>query len=262
MDQHAKFFLFNLKTAGAVQFTVLVFLCLTAISIVSAQHVVASDLTIRRHATALLNATVNPSGPGIAVLIARNEKAIFRAARGRANIELDVPLTAADTFRIASVTKTFTAALVIKLAEKGELSLDAPLKKFLSDFPGAENITIRELLNHTAGVSDQAPPSAIQPGFSRRDVDITTLIAEIAKRPAAFAPGASQSYSNAGFILLGAVIEKVTGKPWHVALDELILRPLGLRNTRYGSASVIIPGRVAGYTTDTPGRKIENAPYI
>lgn len=209
-----------------------------------------------------LDEAATESGPGAVVLIARGNKVVFNSARGMANIELGVPLSTNQIFRIASITKMFTAALVIKLSEAGELSLDDNLSKFLPDFPGAKSITIRQLLNHTAGISDQIPAEFRLPGFSRRDVDTAALIAEIAKRPSSFSPGSDQAYSNAGYILLGAVIEKVTGKPWYAALQERLLTPLGLKNTTYGIASKILPGRVEGYTTNTPNRLPENAPFI
>lgn len=229
---------------------------------VASPAVAAPDDTARiaAQATRILDSVATPSGPGVAVLIARGDRIIYRAARGAADIELAVPLRADQVFRIASVTKMFTAALVVKLAEQGKLSLDDPLSLYLPDFPNAAGITLRQLLSHTAGVSDKAVLG--QPGFNRRDVDTATLVAEIAKRPPAFAPGSAQSYSNAGFILLGAVIEKVTGQPWHVALHDRLLAPLGLNHTGYGIAATVIPGRVAGYSTDTLDHKVRNAAFI
>lgn len=220
------------------------------------------DAAIARRAHATLVATATRNGPGIVVLIARGDTILYREAGGAANIELGVPLRTDQVFDIASVTKMFTAALVVKLAEAEKLSLDDSLARYLPDFPNGGAITLRQLLTHTAGISDITPPNAVQPGFMRRDVDTATLVAEIAKRPAAFPPGTDQAYSNAGYILLGAVIEQVTGKPWHVAMQEQLFAPLGLAHTRYGIASAVVPGRVAGYTTDTPDHTVRNAPFI
>jgi CubicO group peptidase (beta-lactamase class C family) len=220
----------------------------------------SSDTAVAREAEKLLAESVTESGPGAVVLIASGDRLLYRGARGAANIELGVRLTPDSSLRIASITKIFTAALIVKLSEKGALSLDDPLSRFLPDFPGADGVTIRQLLSHTAGISDKIAPEDRQPGFSRRDNDMATLVAEIAKRARSFAPGSDQSYSNAGYILLGAVIEKVTGKAWHVALHDELLAPAGLSHTRYAIASSIIPGRAAGYT-GAPGQ-IENAPFI
>lgn len=220
----------------------------------------ASDAAIARAAQASLEKAVEPGGPGAAVLIAKGDEVLFRGARGLAEIELQVPLSPDHVFRIASVTKMFTAATVMKLAEGGQLSLDDPLAAFLPDFPNAAGVTLRELLRHTAGISDVANDP--QPGFGRRDVDLATRIAEIGQRPLAFAPGKSWAYSNSGFILLGGVIEKVAGEPWHLALQKRLLEPLGLKHTRYGAAAPLIPGRAAGYSTDGDTGAVRNADFI
>lgn len=223
---------------------------------------ISTDEEIIKNSKELLAENASSDGSGIAVFIVRGDEALFRSARGMANIELGISLTPENVFEIASITKIFTAALIVKLSEEGKLSLNDDLSKFLPDFPNAKAITLRRLLNHTAGVSDQTPPELRQPGFSRRDLDTATLIAEIAKRPADFAPGNNQSYSNAGYILLGAVIEKITGKRWYEAMQESFFAPLGLQNTTYGIDRKLIKNRVSGYTFVAPDRSVENAPFI
>lgn len=219
-----------------------------------------SDRAITQQAQATLETMVDATGPGAVVLIALGDRVVFRAARGLANVELGVALTSADEFRIASLTKMFTAALVLKLADAGELGLDDTLGKFLADFPNADKITIRELLAHTSGISDAVRDP--QPGFSRRDVDTAALVAQIRKRPLDFVPGSRWSYSNAGYILLGAVIEKVTGLRWYEAVEKQLLDPLRLSATRYGAAGPLISRRVAGYTIDAQTKAVANAAYI
>ncbi|PXV57067.1 CubicO group peptidase, beta-lactamase class C family [Dyella jiangningensis] len=219
-----------------------------------------SDAAVATQAQALLDQTARPDAPGMELLIARGDRVLFHAARGSAEIELGVPLRTGQVYRIASITKMFTAAEVLKLAEQGRVSLDDTLDKYLPDFPNASHIRLRQLLNHTAGISDVAKNP--QPGFFARKLDTATLLAQVASRDPAFAPGTQQSYSNGGYAVLGAVIEKVTGKPWHEAIREQLLEPLGLRQTGYGDNAAIIPGRVAGYTTDTPDHGVRNASYI
>ncbi len=219
-----------------------------------------SHQSMAKEAQQALELVTSTDGPGAVVLIAQGDTVLFRGARGRAEIELGVPLTTNQIFRIASVTKMFTAAMVIKLAEQGKLSLDDALAKYLPDFPNAGQITLRQLLNHTSGISDIVKDPT--PGFMKRDVDTAALIAEIRKRPPNFAPGTRWSYSNAGYILLGAVIEKVTGQRWYEALQKTLLDPSGLTRTRYGDNAPLMPGRVAGYTTDNPAHRVENATFI
>ncbi len=246
----------------AVRFLVLVLLLLA--SGMFGAPVCASPVTdaeIAQRAQQLLEEKTTTTGPGAAVLIARGDKILFRSARGLANIELGVQLAPDQVFHIASVTKVFTAALVLKLAEAGKLSLDDQLSVYLPDIPNAGQVTLRQLLSHTGGLSDRGQPNP-QPGFRRRDTDTATLISEIGARPLNFAPGTSQAYSNAGYIVLGAVIEKVTGKPWHDALREQLLQPLGLSHTQYGAVSDLIPGRVSGYTSNRGSYIVNNSDYI
>jgi len=219
-----------------------------------------ADAAIAREAQRALDAASDPAGPGAAVLVARGDRILFRNARGRADIELGVPLTPEQSFRIASVTKTFTAALVLQLAETGALSLDDPLARFLPDFPNGGQITIRQLLNHSAGISDR--PAAPPPGGPGRDRDMNALVAEIALRPPSFPPGTAQAYSNAGYILLGAVIERVTGKPWDAAMRERLFGPLGLRHTDFDRTIFLVPGRVSGYETDGTTHAVTNARFM
>ncbi|HYE45805.1 MAG TPA: serine hydrolase domain-containing protein [Caulobacter sp.] len=211
-----------------------------------------------REAQALLTAAAGAS-PGAVVLIARGETVVYRGAAGQAQLELGVPMTADQVFSVASVTKMFTAAAVLKLRDAGKLSLDDPLAAYLPDFPAAAGITLRQLLHHSSGVSDRI--AAPTPGFSRRELDTATLVGEIAKRPADFPPGTRWAYSNAGYILLGAVIEKATGKPWHVAVHDEVIAPVGLTHTVYGAAGPLVPGRAAGYSGD-PAGGWRNAAYI
>jgi D-alanyl-D-alanine carboxypeptidase len=215
---------------------------------------------ISREAKAALDVACTPTGPGAAILIAHGDRILVREARGMANLELGVPLAPDDVFRIASVTKTFTAAMIVKLAETGRLALDDPLALYLPDFPNAPNITLRQMLNHTSGISDVVTTPT--PGFSRRDLKTADLIAEISKRPLDFAPGTQFRYSNAGFILLGAVIEKVTSKPWYTTIQQQLLQPLGITHTQFGATPLLIPGRVAGYSTDGRTHTVTNASYI
>jgi CubicO group peptidase (beta-lactamase class C family) len=206
----------------------------------------ADDTAIVSRVDALLARTVRSDGPGAVVLVARGDDVIVRRARGRAQIELGVPLSADHVFRIASVTKMFTAASILKLAEAGKLSLDDTLATHLPGMTEAGRVTIRQLLTHSAGI----------PEGPRKGTDRAARLAEIGARPLAFEPGTKWSYSNSGYILLGAVIEKVTGQAWDRTLQQQFFDPLQLTRTRYGDNAALIDGRAAGYTTE--GREVRN----
>jgi len=211
----------------------------TAVSLaVAMPSAPASDAAIVRGAQTLLERVAPADGPGVAMLIARGDGVLFRGARGRANVELGVPLSPDHVFRIASVTKTFTAALVLRLVDDGKLSLDDRVSAYVPDAANAQAITVRQLLSHTAGVPE---------GRGAKPLD--------------FPPGTAWRYSNAGYILLGQLVQRVTGQPWHVALQRLV-GPLALTQTRYGEGGPLIAGRVAGYTTDTPGHAVTNVPWL
>lgn len=208
----------------------------------------------------LLAEVTHENGPGAVFLVAQGQRVLYQAARGNANIELKVPLAQANVFRIASVTKMFTAAMILKLSEGHRLSVDDPLSAYLPDFPNGRTFTIRQLLSHTAGISETA--TGTHPNRPNGDTDTATQLADIRMRPLDFEPGTHWAYSNAGFIVLGAVIEKVTGKPWYQAISDDLLTPLGLTHTHHAENLPIVSGRAAGYSTDTPNHIVQNATYI
>jgi CubicO group peptidase (beta-lactamase class C family) len=197
-----------------------------------------------------------------AVLVALNGAVVYQHAFGEANRELHVPNTVATRFRIASTTKQFTAALVLRLAEEGKLQLDAPIATYLPEYPRpqGERVTLRHLLTHTGGVPDYPR----LPGFYDREVmrphTVPELLALFDSLPLERDPGGKWSYSNSDYVILGAVIERVAGQPYPVALRERLLRPLGLNDTDYDDATPIVPLRASGYMRDSG--VLVNAPYI
>lgn len=211
--------------------------------------------TLRQQADAILAAETAPLAPGAGVLIAQDGNILYRAARGRASLALDVPMSPDHVFRIGSLTKTFTAAAILKLSAAGKLSVQAPLAKFLPDYPGGGAISLAQLLSHTAGISDAWEVDATKPQST------AALVKLIAAQAPDFASGTAWAYSNSGYILLGAVLEKVTGQPWHVAMQSLLTQPLGLTRTAFHPEQEIVPGSVVGYSQNERGEPIL-APYV
>ncbi len=200
------------------------------------------------------------SGPGAAVLVVQDGKPVLRKGYGMAEIELGVPISPDMVFRVGSVTKEFTSACILKLAEEGRLALDDPLTKYLPDFPtGGRRVTIEQLLTHTSGIRSYTD----MPSWSRRmreDWTLPQLESFFSNEPFDFEPGTDWSYDNSGYVLLGAILEKITGKPYADVLEETIFRPLEMKNTRYGSDAPIVPKRVDGYVKGSAG--ILNAPFL
>ena len=194
---------------------------------------------------------------GVSVAVMRNGKLIHAAGYGYADVEQAVPATPLTVYRIASVTKQFTAALVLRLAERGQIDLDADIRKYLPDFDtGGRAVTVTQLLSHTSGIADL---TRIPAAMAQRclDISVREVFAYISKEPFDFEPGESFRYNNSGFWLLGVIIERVTGKPYSQSIRELLLEPLGLDRTRYDEPARIVAGRARGYAV--VGKELQNS---
>ena len=224
----------------------------TLLSVVAPAQTASAPTTRPDMATAageLLDRTCREGEPGVAVLVARGDTVLFRAARGAADVEKGVPMKPEDMFRIGSVTKQFAAAAVLILVEAGKVSLDDPLTKYVPGYPGGDRITVLQLLNHTSGVKSYTGiPGYMQDGI-RNDLTTTQLIDVFKDLPTDFEPGAGWAYNNSGYVLVGAVIEAASGKPWHVYLEEALFKPLGMTHTGYGNDPAITARQVKGYTS-------------
>lgn len=188
-------------------------------------------------------------GPGLTLLVARGDQLLYLGARGMASIELGVPLKPEQLLRIGSVTKQFAAATLLKLVDDGKLKLDDPLSKFLPDYPNGAQITVRQLLNHTSGIKSYTGIPGYMLNLIRHDLDTAALVKQFKDQPVDFAPGQSWAYNNSGYVLVGAVIEAVTGKPWHQQLNDALLAPNKLDGgVRYQAPDQLFKGMVQGYT--------------
>ncbi len=179
------------------------------------------------------------------VLVARGDSVLFQKAYGRADLEEDVPLAAGSVFRVASITKAFTRALAGRLAERGLVDLDAPIARWLPDFPDADRITLRLLLDHRAGV-----PSVNSLPYDEEALaphTLAELVDSIARLPLDFEPGAERRYSNGGYAVATRILELAAGRPYGALLEDELLRPLGLARTHDESDGDIVPGRARGY---------------
>ena len=194
------------------------------------------------------------------VLVAKDGKPIFSKSYGLANREWGVPNTVDTRFRLGSITKQFTAAAILQLAEHGKLSLDDPISKYYAAPVDWAPVTLRNLLTHTSGI----PSYTAIPGFfgspSRTDRTPEEIVALTRDKPLAFKPGEKFAYDNTGYILLGYVIEKVSGQTYQAYIQDHILGPLGLKSTGYDVTETILPRRAAGYSR--AGGVMHNAPFL
>ncbi|MFC6390804.1 serine hydrolase [Methylorubrum zatmanii] len=182
------------------------------------------------------------------ILVAEDGKPIFRRAYGPANREWDIPNTPQTHFRIGSLTKAFTAAAVLTLAEAGRLGLDDPLRRWVPSVPPAwEGVSLRHLLQHRSGIINFTALPNYFDQIARTDHTPAQIVALTAGEPLLFAPGTRFEYSNTNYVLLGMAIEAASGQSYEPYLRDKILAPLGLKETGYDDLTVILPRRAAGY---------------
>jgi CubicO group peptidase (beta-lactamase class C family) len=160
------------------------------------------------------------------VLIARDGNVLYHKAYGLADSKTGVLNTVRTRFRIASLTKTFTAAAIIMLAERQRLSLSDPVSKFLPGYPNGDKIRIHHLLSHAAGVPDPEPADPFH-----KELTPDELIDTFENKPLEFEPGTGDKYSNGGYVVLARIVEKASGRPYADFLSENIFKPLGIEDT-------------------------------
>jgi CubicO group peptidase (beta-lactamase class C family) len=185
--------------------------------------------------------------PGLSVAIVRDGKVALERGYGKASIAAAAPVTPQTLFAVGSVTKQFTSACILLLAGEGKLSISDPVSKYLPGLTRAGDITLLDLMNHVSGYPDFYPLD-----FVDRRLVAPIAADELARRYATgaldFEPGARYSYSNTGFIILGLVVEKVSGQPFGPFLQERILTPLGMTHSAF-EPKESGPGFATGYTS-------------
>lgn len=194
-----------------------------------------------------------------AVLVAQGDKVLLNKGYGAANREWAIPNGPDTRFRIASLTKQFTAAAILVLADRGKLNIDEKVSSYLPDTPAAwKDITIFHLLTHTSGI----PDFTHFPNFDEIQVVPTTAaktIASFRDKPLEFTPGERFNYSSSGYVLLGYLIEKISGQSYERFLQDAIFTPLGMKDSGCDQNSMVLAHRADGYTKTEEG--IEHAEY-
>jgi CubicO group peptidase (beta-lactamase class C family) len=180
--------------------------------------------------------------PGLALLVVQDGKIVRAQGYGMANLEHSVPVKPQTVFQSGSVGKQFTATAVMMLAEEGKLSVDDPISKYLDVPDSWKAITIRHLLSHTSGLGDYPEDFDLQKDHTEEEV-----FAMVRRQPLGFAAGDKWTYSNLGYITLGVLIRKVSGKFYGDFLQERVFQPLGMKSTRIITEADLVPHRAAGY---------------
>ena len=196
------------------------------------------------------------------VLVANNGEVILKKGYGLANMEWGIPNSPNTKHRVGSITKQFTSMLIMQLVEEGKLELDKPVTTYLKDYPGktGDQVTIHHLLTHTSGVPNMTSFPGFFENMSRDPYSVKELTQVFADSSLVFNPGEKFAYSNSGYVLLGAIIEEVTGKSYEEVLHERILDPLNMKDTGYDHFEEIIKNRSTGY--EQKGSKFTNSKYL
>jgi len=242
------------------RFIIFVALCLFVSQSASAQNAATpSARQITAKVDEYMKVAVEVERFSGSILVARDGQAIVSKSYGMANVELDVPNTPNTVFRLASITKQFTATAIMMLQERGKLNVNDPFCKYLTDCPAAwQPITIRQLLTMTSGLPTLTGPD-LGP-LAGLPVSWEQWSAAIKKKPLDSVPGDNFRYNNNGYTLLGFIIERQSGKSYGEFLQENIFTPLGMKQTGYEDPLRIIKNRATGYR-QLPGDPITNVPY-
>jgi CubicO group peptidase (beta-lactamase class C family) len=221
----------------------------------------ASDATLAAKSEALIDPIVKADQFSGSILVAKDGVPVFRKAFGMANREWDIPNTPDTKFRIGSNTKQFTATAILQLAEAGKLSIDDPVSKYYASAPDTwKAITIRHLLTHTSGIPSYTAIPHFFASESRLDRTPEEIIKLTQDKPLDFEPGSKFLYDNSGYIILGYIIEKVSGEHYADYVQHHIFDPLGMKSTGYDVSETIMPKRASGY--DRSKDKFINTPYL
>lgn len=196
-----------------------------------------------------------------AILVAQNGVPLLRQGFGLADREWNIAHRPSGKFRVGSLTKQFTATLILQLMERGRLRLDDKVAQHFPDAPAAwADVTLLHLLTHTSGIPSYTSLSHFFAQEARRDRSPREIIALTESMPLDFPPGSAFKYNNGGYVILGHIIERITGQSYEAVLRDNILDPLGLANTGYERVAAIISERVRGYRFSNG--KIENAGFL
>lgn len=215
-------------------------LLITTFSLTHAQHLNTKIDSL------LQTASIDKNGPGAVFMIAKAGKPVYQKAFGKANMELGVDLSPVHVFQIGSMTKQFTAIAILMLEEQGKLNVKDPVSRYIPDYPSGDRITLHHLLTHTSGIKDFTKMKSIS-DIAQKDMTPKMLVDFFKNEPVDFLPGEKFDYNNSGYVLLGHIIELVSGMTYGEFIQKNIFDKAGMKQSYYASDRQLIPNRAAGY---------------
>jgi CubicO group peptidase (beta-lactamase class C family)/uncharacterized protein YneR len=249
-----------MKVSKKFKTSMVPFFLLAALTLQSAGAAPVPDRKLAEEIDKVMNEIYKPGEPGAAVIVRRDGRTLFRKGYGLANLELGVKVEPDMIFRLGSITKQFTAVAILMLAQQGKLSLQDAIGKYLSPFPtGDKKVTIEHLLTHTSGIKSYTNMEEWLPLW-RKDMTPLEIIDMSRDKPFEFMPGERWNYNNTGYVMLGAIIEKVSGRTYEEFIQANIFTPLAMNHSHYDHTERVISRRVPGYQKGNDG--FINAPYL
>lgn len=188
----------------------------------------------------------NKNEPGGVFLISQNGKNLYRKAFGKANLELNVNMTPENVFQIGSMTKQFTAVAILLLEQQRKLNVNDPISQYIKDYPNGDKITIHHLLTHTSGIKDFTKMKSIS-SIAQKEMKPEEMVNFFKNEPVDFAPGEKFDYNNSGYVVLGYIIELVSGTSYEDFIKKNIFDKAGMNHSYYASDRKVIPQRAYGY---------------
>ncbi|MCS3531444.1 serine hydrolase [Chryseobacterium sp. JUb7] len=184
--------------------------------------------------------------PGGVFMVAQKGKNLYRKAFGKANLELEVNMTPDHVFQIGSMTKQFTAISILILEEQGKLNVNDPISKYIKDYPSGDKITIHHLLTHTSGIKDFTKMKTLS-SIAQKDMKPEIMVDFFKNEPVDFAPGEKFEYNNSGYVVLGYIIELISGDSYESFIKKNIFEKAGMTHSYYATDRQIVPKRAYGY---------------
>lgn len=218
----------------------LFFSAIGSLSTVSAQNFSAKADSL------LLTLFKDKNGPGGVFMVAQHGKPVYHKAFGKANLELDVRMTPDNVFQLGSMTKQFTAVAILLLEQQGKLTVTDPIFRYIPDYPSGDKITIHHLLTHTSGIRDFTKMKALST-IAQKEMTPAMMVDFFKNESPDFQPGEKFDYNNSGYVLLGYIIELVSGKPYKDFVQQYIFDKAGMRQSYYATDREVIKKRAYGY---------------
>lgn len=226
--------------------------CILAIILLFVSTLVSAQ-TLSSKIDSVIQAEIkDPNGPGIVFMVAKNGKPMYQKALGKANLELNVDMNSEFVFQIGSMTKQFTAIAVMMLEEQGKLSVNDAVSKYVADYPLGDKITIHHLLTHTSGIKDFTKMKSLRE-IAQKEMTSKMMVDFFKNEPVDFAPGEKFDYNNSGYVLLGHIIEVVSGESYEDFIEKNIFQKLEMNQSLFASDRQVIKNRANGYQKKESG---------